>query len=90
MKTKPNTVEAEIKCFKHWFVNKATVGVPGTAWQECEMCGRKLEEILATHQNTLLQELLKEAVRVEYSVFADRRRVYKAVPIETIKARIKQ
>lgn len=36
-------------CVRHWFEPKATLGAPGTMWQECELCGKTLDQILANY-----------------------------------------
>lgn len=36
-------------CVRHWFESKGKPGAPGTAWQECELCGKTLDQILANY-----------------------------------------
>lgn len=38
--------DKQVNCWRHFFVTKGKAGVPGTMWQECELCGQTPEYLL--------------------------------------------
>lgn len=57
-----NLREKNIHC-QHYIITKATPGAPGGMWQECELCGETLNDIIASVTKEA-EELAKEHIRI--------------------------
>lgn len=49
--------DTRLNC-RHWITTRVKPGAPGRAWQNCELCGKSVTEIVSMAQRQLLREVV--------------------------------